>query len=124
MDVTDFKGPAPEGESRAVASSNSGHRQTVPTSAEESAEQEELAPAPIHDQPPPYDPASAPAPAANNTSTSTATPAQNDDAPTETTRSSRHSSRSRTSGVNQEGYQSTENMTWEQKDASGYWDRP
>lgn len=119
MVVSDFKGQPPDGESRPVASINAGHRQTVPTEAEEDAPHHSV------DQPPPYEP-SAPA---NNT---TATPPQNgptsdaqveDPEAAEVATASRPPSSSGLSNVNGDGYQPTQNMTWEQKDAGDYWER-
>ncbi|KAJ3473860.1 hypothetical protein NLG97_g10098 [Lecanicillium saksenae] len=54
MVVNDWKGQSPDGQSRSQASVNAGHRQTVPTAAEDEATE-------LRDLPPPYDPASAPA---------------------------------------------------------------
>lgn len=109
MVVTDFKGPQPNGESRPVASANSGHRQTVPSPAEQDIANQ------IHELPPPYEP--------SMHSILIPSTTHEDNAAHRDSKRASQETITRASAVDSEGYQRTSKMTWDEKDANGYWDK-
>ncbi|KAJ6781237.1 hypothetical protein PWT90_05100 [Aphanocladium album] len=118
MVVTDFKGEQAGANSplRTVASSNSGHRQTVPSEAEDDNTHH------IHEAPPSYE---ASFHHEANSPGNARTTATRDDVSAHSVHRthSRRSSQPSRSSVNKEGYKATDNMNWEEKDATGYWDK-
>lgn len=123
MVVTDFKGhqPADTG-SQTVASSNSGHRQTVPVAAEEDTPHSML------DLPPPYEPYP-PKDATMQRGASTQTSTQSGRGHRRRGHGAQHgtrhaqSSRRATSSINEQGYQPTKKMIFDEQEASGYYDK-
>ncbi|ATY62731.1 hypothetical protein A9K55_008776 [Cordyceps militaris] len=107
MVVTDFKGDQSDSKApRTVASSQSGHRQTVPCEAEDGSSHE------LHDLPPPYEAGS-----------SSSQHRDRHDAVSDRSSSSTHRASASMLRVDQAGYQPPSKMTWDEKDASGYWAR-
>ncbi|OAA38688.1 hypothetical protein BBO_06935 [Beauveria brongniartii RCEF 3172] len=123
MVVTDFKEEQPDKKAQqTVASSRSDYRQTVPSEAEEDTSYE------MHDYPPPYEASSSYTthnhdPFSSNVCSTTS---PQDQSARMIRRPHSSSSSSRDDGddsIDRDGYQRAAKMTmtWDEKDASGYW---